>query len=157
MCTIWLPIENYEGIYEVSSEGEVRYIRTGNILHNKPKKTGYIEVLLYKKGQPRKHVRVHKLIAQAFLPNPDNLPVINHKNGIKHDNRVENLEWCTIAYNTQHAAHKWSKEFTIMSPEGKLVHGKCIRKFSEEHGLEPSTLSRVISGKYKQHRGWRLP
>lgn len=83
--------------YEVSSEGEVRNIKTGNILKGKYK-NGYKHVNL-SYGKIKKTCQVHGLAASLFIPNPDNYPVINHKDENPSNNRAENLEWCTQSYN----------------------------------------------------------
>lgn len=100
----WKDIEGYEGLYQVSDEGQVISLvidshRRGRIL--KPMKThkGYLNVDLVDKDGVKKSFRIHRLVAQAFLPNPLNLPQVNHKNEDKTDNRVENLEWCDQSYN----------------------------------------------------------
>lgn len=108
----WRPIPKFEGWYEVSDSGEVKSVdrevnyktlgksfRKGIILKPKIGKHGYKEVILIMNGK-RFCYRVHKLVALAFLPNPFNLPCINHLNEDKLDNRVCNLEWCTKQYNT---------------------------------------------------------
>ena len=93
----WKKIEGYEN-YSVSTKGRVR-----NDKFNREVKTtenlGYLYVTLF---PGRKKMRVHRLVATAFIPNPDNLPYVNHKNEIKHDNRVDNLEWCTPEYNVNY-------------------------------------------------------
>lgn len=107
---IWRPVKGYEGLYEVSNLGRVRSLaRTCKSRGGcrKPIKervlcsevtAGYVRVNLSMDGYMR-HYLVHRLVAEAFIPNPENLPMINHINEDKTDNRVENLEWCTASYN----------------------------------------------------------
>lgn len=112
MKEIWKDINGYEGIYQISNLGNVksldRYVnsaiknnskvkRKGQLL--KPKlNQGYYEVSLIV-GNNRKWFKVHRLVAEAFIPNPNNYPQINHKDEIKTNNRVDNLEWCDAKYN----------------------------------------------------------
>lgn len=102
MAEVWKDIPNYEGLYQISNLGRIKsfynYRRDGtNIL--KPRlKRGYYTIGLRKNGE-RKWYRIHRLIAQAFIPNPNNFPVVNHKDENPLNNNIENLEWCTIAYN----------------------------------------------------------
>ncbi len=107
----WRPIEGYEGICEVSSKGRVRsidryivdkngmrkFIR-GRYLSIHKDRDGYNMVSL-NKNNTSKMYSVHRLVAYAFIANPNNLPSVNHINEIKTDNRVENLEWCSVEYN----------------------------------------------------------
>lgn len=102
---IWKPIKGYEGLYEISSFGNVRSLRrnttNGKIIKSQKTKTGYYRVGLCKNGK-LKHYFVHRLVAKAFILNPDNLPQVNHKNECKTDNNVDNLEWCSMLYNVRY-------------------------------------------------------
>ena len=89
------------GLYDVDKSGTVVNVKTGKILHQHKDKNGYLFVTLCNNGK-QKRIAVHRLVALKFIPNTMNLPQVNHKNGIKTDNRVENLEWCTASENQQH-------------------------------------------------------
>jgi len=107
----WEIIDGYEGKYHVSSKGKIIAItricrNTDNTINNKrikewSNKKGYVFVSLIKNGHT-KNYRIHRLVAQTFIPNPKNKPQVNHINGIKTDNRVENLEWVTDSENKRH-------------------------------------------------------
>lgn len=109
---IWKDIPNYEGFYEVSNLGRVYRLpyvtsekglkREGKIVNVYNNHKGYYQISLFKEGK-RISTFVHRLVGMAFIPNPENKPQINHKNGIKTDNRVENLEWVTSSENQKHA------------------------------------------------------
>jgi len=106
---IWKDIKGYEGLYQISNLGNVKslnnYKRKENkILSNRPssKKIWYLSVTLHNRGNNKGYL-IHRLIALHFIPNPENKKMINHKNGIKNDNRIENLEWVTCKENIQHA------------------------------------------------------
>lgn len=96
----WKNVIGYEGLYEVSSIGNVRNVRRNTLL-KLSKNQGYIQVHLYKNGI-RKGFKVHRLVAEAFLSNPDNLPEVNHKDGNPINNSVNNLEWCDHKYNVNY-------------------------------------------------------
>ena len=111
MKEIWKSIAGYEGIYEVNNFGKVK--RLPQIYHNRKFKekalnicynpgTGY-EYVSLRKNKHNKNYSVHRLVAQAFIPNPNNYSDVNHKDGNKRNNNVNNLEWCTRSYNLAHA------------------------------------------------------
>lgn len=112
MNEIWKDIEGYEGLYEISNLGRVKSLskmsgscmRKEKILNSKNRltKDGYARVNLYKEGKG-KDFRVCRLVATHFIDNPDNKPTVNHINGIKTDDCVENLEWATLNENMKHA------------------------------------------------------
>lgn len=93
--------------YSVSSDGKV--YRNGEAVNQYQNGRGYYRVFLYLQGE-RITKRVHRLVAEAFIPNPDRLPVVNHRNGNKLDNRVENLEWVTYKENTRQALESVTRE-----------------------------------------------
>lgn len=104
---VWKDIKGYEGMYQVSNTGKIKSlkridcagkIRTGNILQPNKLKKGYLRIGLNKNGI-RERFMVHRLVAEAFIPNPENKPFIDHINTIKDDNRVENLRWVTNQEN----------------------------------------------------------
>lgn len=103
MIEEWRDIKGYEGFYQVSNFGDVRSIFAdehyrAKILKPHKQLNGYIFVNLWKDKKP-KHKTIHRLVAEAFIPNPHNYPCVNHKDEDKQNNRVENLEFCTHSYN----------------------------------------------------------
>ena len=116
---IWKDICGFEGFYQVSNKGNVRSLphtvtqkskgggthtqsKPGRLLKQNLNTKGYMRVLLHANGV-RKHPLVHRLVAEAFLPNPENKPQVNHKDGVKTNNEASNLEWVDNSYNQKHA------------------------------------------------------
>lgn len=99
MPVTWNDINDFPN-YEVSNIGDIRNKKTKLVLNHNINDHGYHRVMLYKDGPKR--VSVHRIVAKTFIDNPKSLPQINHINGNKSDNRVENLEWCDAFYNQQH-------------------------------------------------------
>jgi len=115
MKEIWKDIPNYEGYYQASNLGRIKsleriiirrdkksYLQKETILKQAKNKKKYYQVGLSKNFK-HKTISVHRLVAQAFIPNPDNLPQVNHIDGHKENNCVDNLEWCDNLYNMQHS------------------------------------------------------
>lgn len=111
----WRDIKGYEGRYQISSTGLVKslnYHREGRdkiLSFNKSAKNGYLYVALCNGSGKIKCGKPHRLVAEHFIPNPDNKPYVNHKDGNKHNNNVENLEWVTPLENNLHAYHVLGK------------------------------------------------
>ena len=101
MTEVWKDVKNYEGLYQISNLGNVKRISSGKRLKPYNRK-GYIRVAL-SKDDTTKHIDIHRLVAQAFIPNPENKPEVNHIDGDKSNNEVSNLEWCTRKENMNHA------------------------------------------------------
>lgn len=168
----WKMIPGYEGQYMVSSWGRVKsfnYFNTKkeHLLTPHKNQNGYLSAQLCKKGKT-KLILIHRLVALAFIPNPDNLPVINHKDENKTNNRMDNLEWCTYSHNSKHGNRKEKVIKTMIAngtakPVAQLFNGKIIAKYSSiseaarATGCHSGDISYVCRGFFKTHKGfgWR--
>ena len=172
----WRDIPGYFGLYQVSNFGRVKSLvgthRESRERILKPYKTkyGYLRVRLCKDGKV-KQFYVHRLVAEAFIPNPDNLPQVNHKNENKTDNKVENLEWCTAKYNQNYGTcikrrtEKQKVDFINRSDQSKPVaqftkEGILIAQYpsrneaSRQTGYAYQHISSCCNGKTKSAYGY---
>lgn len=147
MEEIWKTIEDYPN-YMVSNMGRVKrlstgyYRRTEKILKPQLQNNGYLHIKLSQKDKT-KCILVHRLIAQVFIPNPNNLPQVNHINEDKTDNRVENLEWCDRKYNINYGNGiskrvKTNKENGTYKKVGEInskIRSKSILQFSKDNSF----------------------
>lgn len=166
---IWIDIKGYEGKYEVSSFGRVRsfnYRNTGEIkvLSVCENKCGYLYVGLFKDGKQKKF-KIHRLVAESFIPNPNNLPQVNHKSEVKTDNRVENLEWCDAKYNSNYGTHneritqkltngKRSKSVLQLTKNGELVREWPSTREASRKGYNNGGIYSCLIGKKKYYKGF---
>lgn len=127
---IWKDIVAYEGMYQVSDLGRVKSLKFSKLrlLKNSFDKDGYLLVSLYKNGK-QKTITTHRLVAQSFIYNKDKKPQVNHINGIKDDNRVQNLEWNTSLENIRHSYKNGLKKgFRISQKGGSNPNSKLTQK-----------------------------
>ena len=188
---IWKPIKGFEGLYDVSNYGRIRSkdriqkvplgrqgIVHGKILKLQPNSRGYLRIQLYNKRGEKMYFFVHRLVAQTFIENPQNLPVVNHLDFDYTNNRADNLEWTTLKGNMQyssiHGRLKRTKQWLINQKNAlDLVMGKSVIGTNEttgetiffkalndcaKSGFQPSCVSNCCTGKRKQHLGftWRF-
>ena len=153
----WISVGGYER-YSVNEYGIVKNNETGMVLTPIKNKAGYLTVCLY--NGVKKTVRIHRLVAQAFIPNPENKPFINHKNGIKTDNRACNLEWVTSAENNLHKCRVLGKKSTN-EPNPKIAV-RCVETgetfdsmsdASKKYKTQPIHISECCRGKRKTAGG----
>ena len=180
MEEIWKAIEGYEGKYQVSNLGRVRSLdrkvatvhsalRTikGKTLVPWTDKYGYLHVNLWSECKMKSHM-VHRLVAGAFIPNPDNMPEVNHKDEDKKNNRADNLEWCNTRYNINYGnrSHKVSQTRISNAMLGLRVEqltmdGQHVRTFdsireaSRVSGADKSVIVRVCKGRLQSAGGYR--
>lgn len=163
-------IEGYEGRYDVSDSGEVRslnYMHTGKAHRLAPVAyKGYLRVYLYL-GDTKTRIRktIHRLVAAAFIPNPEKKPQVNHKDGDKANNCWRNLEWATQAENAQHACSelgrtpakgsdsKHAKKYLVEKPNGDTLKVLGLKAFCVPLALDRRAMKRtLIQGRHKGYR-----
>ena len=175
MEEIWKDIKGFEGYYQVSNMGRVKSLermkRSGRGYYKAPEKIrkgrkdidGYLFLTLHKDGK-RKTCKIHRLVAQAFIENPQNLQEVNHKNEDKTDNRVENLEWCSRSYNINYGARnkkagkkiseKNSKPiFSVDKESGLFMWWKSAKEAERCIGIASSNICACCKGKVKSAGG----
>ena len=158
MEEIWADIKNYEGLYKISNLGRVKSLpRNGTIKKEKILKTYFdkdnYEIVTLSKNNVNKKRRIHRLVAEAFLLNPNNYPVINHKNHNPKDNNVNNLEWCTEEYNARYSRKK--KTVYQYNLKGKLIDiWESPIDVAKSLQLNNKYISLACTGKIKTYSGY---
>lgn len=152
---IWKEIKDYP-CYMVSSRGRVKSIKRNKLKASTLQPNGYLSVHLCNNGVP-KRFSIHRLVAQTFLPNPNNLPQVNHRNEIKTDNRVENLEWCTAKYNSNYGKRtdKTRKPILQFDKQGNFLRSwKSITEIKNTTGLAVSNICRCCKCEHRTAGGY---
>lgn len=174
---IWRGVVGYEKYYQVSNKGRVRsldrltnnsngcFIRKGRILKQSINRTGYNFIMLTDSIGEAKNCKVHRLVAIAFIDNPFNKKTVNHKDGDKTNNSLDNLEWATYSENMKHAVesglkHDYLKEKKVakLTLDNKVVEiYDSLKVASEINGISSKTISKVCTGykNYKTSHGFK--
>ena len=147
----WRPVVGFDLYYRVSNLGRMQSTRTGRIMKPSTVSNGYQACNMHKGDGTRQTMSLHRMVAQAFLPNPNNLPCINHKDEIRGNSIVDNLEWCTQQYN---AAYSCANTYCFRSPTFGFVPFRNLSAFCRSNSLSASCMAGVNSGRNKQHKGW---
>lgn len=174
---IWKDIAGFEGMYQISSFGNVKSMdrilphKTHGTWHikervlkphwNGPKYSKYLTVFLHYGHGKTKCVRVHRLVAETFIPNPYNLPQINHIDGNKENNHVSNLEWITPAKNTEHAWKTGLCDGIVKAKQRPVINLDTGERFDSladaerSFGKSVGAISHVLNGKHERAHGYR--
>lgn len=154
----WKDVPGYEGLYQISNNGRVRNAKRQRVKKLSNNGNGYKQTMLSKAGV-REYPLVHRLVASAFIPNPDNKPHINHKNGIKIDNRVSNLEWCTMSENLFHRYRVLNQSGGRSKPVLCIERGQVYpsaKAAAEALGVSHKGIIRICNNKQETTRNNKL-
>ena len=162
MQEIWKPIDGYEGRYEISNFGRLKsYLqdRNGKIKIGNKTFKGYRSALLYDADGNKSWIPIHRLVANAFIDNPMNLPQVNHKDENKENNHVENLEWCTNEYNHNYGTRNkrtsisnrccptTSKRIYSVDSDGNIESYDSVNEAERQTGISHSNIIRTLKGR----------
>lgn len=148
----WKNIKGYEGLYQISNLGRVKSLKLKStnrdlIMSLGNSTNGYLQIILCKDNK-HKAYRIHRLVAQAFIPNPNNFPCVNHIDEDKTNNNVNNLEWCTISYNNTYGTKLDKKRKKVLCiTTGEIFNS--IKECAEKIGVCPSMIVKCCKGKRK--------
>lgn len=169
----WRAVVGYEGLYEVSSFGRVKSLpkvwlkydgtplrQKERILKERPTRNGYLRVCLRKNGKST-DAYIHRLVCEAFLPNPHSFSDVNHKDENKLNNHIENLEWCSRSFNNNYGSHNEKSAISRGKPVAKYsLSGKLLKTYpsarsaDRDTGIDQSLIGLVCKGVYKQAGGF---
>lgn len=154
----WYDVPNYEGIYKINKNGQVKKVSNNKLMSLCTDRNGYKFYHLTSSSGKRRTELQHRLIAKVFLPNPDNFPMINHKDEKPSNNNIDNLEWCTHTYNMNYGGkiaktiEKNSKKVYCYFIDGSLDKIYKSTQETSKDGYEPKHVSDCALGKRKTHK-----
>lgn len=172
---LWKDIKDFEGLYQISNMGRIKSLArpckgfgykyaVDRIIKPLRMANGYYEAVLFRNGK-RTIRMLHRVVAEAFIPNPDNLPLVNHKDENPQNNAVENLEWCTPKYNanygnrqkkTRQSSLKYYKPVRQLDMDGNEVAiYQCMNDAMRATGIDSTQISRVCKGKNNTAGGYK--
>ena len=162
MSEIWklLPETLNFSNYKVSNLGNVKNIKTDKILNNKPRKSGYVNIKIVNDSGIRKSCKAHRLVAFAFIANPENKPHVDHINNIKHDNNLNNLRWATISENNLNKSFTNNGKGLKRKVDQYTLEKEYIRTWNSiidpanGTGIHKSGIRQCCSGKYSKSKGF---
>lgn len=165
---IWKDVKDYEGLYQVSNKGQIKrtkhtrsngrgyYTVNERILSTHLNNKGYKIITLCKNNKVKTHI-LHRLIAEAFIPNPDNLPQINHKDENKTNNDIKNLEWCTHKYNNNYGTKNnrtaLKRGKPVICEETGVIY-TSLHDAERKTGVDYRNIHACCSGRYKTSGGY---
>lgn len=156
---IWKDIKGYEGLYQVSNYGKIKSLRFDKemIMTNRINSNGYVDIIFTKDGEG-KSIRVHRIVGEHFLDNSQGYPVINHIDGDKQNNHVDNLEWCTYSHNNKQAYQQGlnkTKPVIQLNLDGTIVREwHSMKEASKAVHTHSSNIRKCIQGKLKIAGGY---
>ena len=160
---VWKDVKGYENLYKISSLGRIKNAQKNTFLKQTNHSCGYLTVELRKNKIAKKRY-MHRLVAEAFIPNPDNLTQVNHKNENKKDNNIKNLEWCSPQYNSTYGTRlerfSKSKKKRVLQfdlDENFIKEWKSAVDIQKETGFEKNSIGRCCRNQQYQAYGyiWR--
>ena len=146
-------IKGYEGLYAVTSCGRVWSYKSKKFLALEEVSRGYLRVQLYNKGQGRKRFLVHRLVAEAYIPNPDNLPEVDHINRNPKNNSVNNLRWVSVEDNRRNKGKNPMRAIKCLET-GEIFESQAAA--ARKLNLYQANIYAVLYGKYKQTGGYHF-
>lgn len=158
MTEKWREVLGYEGLYKVSNLGRIKSRNKLKVQQDNGR--GYLVVHLNKNGKPKWHL-VHRLVAQAFIDNPQNKPTVNHKDGDRTNNKAINLEWATYSENNSHSYRSNGRKSAVAKPIYLVETGEIYSssyEASRKTGISQSSINRCANGKLNAVKGthWKL-
>lgn len=155
---MWKNIPNWENLYEVNENGEVRNKITGNYIKGDINNAGYYRICLYNKERKQRFFR-HRLVAQLFIPNPNNYNEVNHINGDKSLNSIDNLQWCDRTYNEREARRMYIKEykpFKVVFNNEEIKIYEFPTDLANELGVTKRTIQNYLQGKNQNYHSHNI-